>query len=120
MYILMGAGGVQATADDMLRYDAALRAGAVLPFDLQQRMLDSAFQQPEPERPRVGYGWFIRQAHGRQLLSHSGGTNGYSCEFARVPSEGICIVILSNFGFAKCTDLRNKILGILYPGEFDR
>lgn len=120
MYILMGAGAVQATADDMLRYDAALRAGTVLPFDLQQRMLDSAFQQPEPDRPRVGYGWFIRQTHGRQLLSHSGGTNGYSCEFARVPSDGICIVILSNHGFANCTGLRDQILDVLYPEGFAR
>ncbi len=111
MYIILGAGGVHATATDLLRYDDALRRGDLLPLETQRRMIDQAFENPNGAD--VGYGWFIRERHGYQLVSHSGGTNGYTCEFARVPDLDLCIVILTNLGYAQPEALRDEILAEL-------
>ena len=112
VYIITGAGAIHATATDLLHYDNALRAGAVIPFALQQRMIDSAFDNPKGAD--VGYGWFIRQRHGHQMISHSGGTNGFTCEYARIPDDGLCIIILTNRGSMNPEALRDTILDAIY------
>lgn len=111
MYVIQGAGGIYSTTDDLWNYDNALRQGAPIPKSTQQRMIDGAFSPPD--MAKIGYGWLIRQRHGRQLISHSGGNNGFAIEYARVPSEEICAIILSNLGFVNPEGLRDEVLKVL-------
>lgn len=112
VYIITGAGAIHATATDLLHYDNALRAGTVIPLTTQRAMIDSAFNNPKGAD--VGYGWFIRQRHGHQMISHSGGTNGFTCEYARIPADDLCIIILSNRGSMNPEALRDKFLDEIY------
>jgi len=111
MYVIQGAGGIYSTAEDLWKYDNSLRQGAPIPKATQQRMIDEAFAPLD--MAKIGYGWLIRQRHGRQLISHSGGNNGFAIEYARVPSEEICIIILSNLGFVNPEGLRDEVLKVL-------
>jgi len=111
MYVIQGAGGIYSTADDLWKYDNALRRGAPIAKDTLQRMVDEAFAPPN--MAKIGYGWMIRQRHGRQMASHSGGNNGFAIEYARIPSEEICVIILSNLGFVNPEGLRDEVLNIL-------
>jgi len=111
MYVIQGAGGIYSTAEDLWKYDNALRQGAPVPLATQQRMVDEAFAPPN--MAKIAYGWLIRQRHGRQMISHSGGNNGFAIEYARIPSEEICVIILSNLGFVNPEGLRDEVLNIL-------
>ena len=45
-----------------------------------------------------GYGWQIDSVYGRKMVSHSGSISGFGSNFARIPADDICIVVLSNKG----------------------
>lgn len=112
MYINLGAGGVYSTVRDMLRYDDLLRAGEFLDCDSQRVMLDRGHEI----RAGVGYGygWITRRIDDEIItFEHSGGTNGYTSQYIRVPRLGLCIVLLSNLGFAPVGELANSIRDLL-------
>lgn len=112
MYINLGAGGVYATARDMLRYDDLLRQGEFLDCATQRIMLDRGHEIREGVH--YGYGWITRQLDEEIItFEHSGGTNGYTSQYLRVPRHGLCIVLLSNLGFAPVGDLAVSIRDVL-------
>ncbi len=45
---------------------------------------------------RYGRGWFVGDYGGLELISHSGGTYGFSAELAFLPEVGLGIVVLTN------------------------
>ncbi len=59
---------------------------------------------PNPELPAVvnaglaayGLGWFVGEFGGQTLISHSGGTFGFSSELAFLPEAGLGIAVLAN------------------------
>lgn len=110
VYPIQGAGGIYSTADDLLRYERGLRSGVLLSERVQKRMVEEAFVRPGAGAVGVGLGWFIRERHGLQVVHHSGGTNGFVCDFARVPAAGVCVIVLSNFGFVDPEGLRDEVL----------
>lgn len=115
VYVIAGAGGMYSTPEDIWRYDNALREARVLSAEQQQRMVANSFRTPGSAA--IGLGWFIRQRHGRQMLSHSGGNNGFAVEYARIPSEDLCVVIFTNIGFANPEELRDQLLDVLLAGS---
>jgi D-alanyl-D-alanine carboxypeptidase len=117
MFASAGAGGMFATAEDLLRYDEALYAGSVIPADIARRAVDSAFQV----KPTVayGYGWLItRTTDGHVVLHHSGGNNGYVSEYARYPAEHVAIIILSNRGWADPEAMRSEIARMMFGPRY--
>jgi CubicO group peptidase (beta-lactamase class C family) len=119
MYASAGAGGIVATARDLLAYDNALSSGALLPAKWAQRAISDAYHTSP--RASYGFGWIVvRTAGGQTYAHHSGGSNGYTSDYVRIPSEQICIVILSNFGFASAEDaMRNEILRIMLGPTYE-
>jgi len=111
MYIIQGAGGMVSTAEDLWRYNLALRSGTVLSGATQARMVAEPFAASETTR--VACGWFIRERSGRTMTSHSGGNNGFTSEFARLPEEDLCVVVLCNLGFGSPEALRDELLEVL-------
>lgn len=111
VYVIAGAGGMYSTPEDLWRYDTALLEERVLSAERQQRMVDRAFRQPGAAG--VGFGWFLRRRHGRDMLSHSGGNNGFAVEYARIPSERLCVIVFTNLGFANPEKMRDQVLEAL-------
>jgi CubicO group peptidase (beta-lactamase class C family) len=43
-----------------------------------------------------GLGWFLREWHGRRIIEHAGGIDGFTAEVAMVPEENLGFVLLMN------------------------
>jgi D-alanyl-D-alanine carboxypeptidase len=110
-FVQLGAGAIHAGYRDLLAFDQALRRGQIVPMALQQA--NEADAVPTPGSALYGYGWMIRRAGGCTYWHHSGGTNGYTSEFARDPRQGYAVVILSNLGFAQPSELRRQLMDLL-------
>jgi D-alanyl-D-alanine carboxypeptidase len=91
-----GGGGLHSTARDLLRWDQALAAGRVLPPAQLAK-----FYAPQVQTGRAGrayaYGWNRLEVHGRPVIHHNGGTEGFIAEFMRFPDDGLLVVVLANY-----------------------
>lgn len=95
-FVQQGAGAVHAGAADLFALNTALAKGSILSGSMQERSIAEAFRVNE--KTDYGFGWMTRRTANGPYLSHSGGTNGYSNEFARTPDGRIALAILSNIG----------------------
>jgi CubicO group peptidase (beta-lactamase class C family) len=115
MFGAQGAGGMYSTVDDLFHYDRALNHGTILP----RAIVDSMETRVYYIRPGAGYayGWIVNDPPGApRLVHHSGGYNGYTTEYARYPDQHLCIIILSNRGFADPEGMRKRIADVLFGG----
>jgi len=91
----LGDGCIYSSVDDMLKWDAALRACGILGREL----LEQAFTPgclSGGGRTEYSFGWFITELRGARVLHHSGGTAGFKHKLIRVPERGTAIIILTN------------------------
>ena len=59
-----------------------------------------------------GFGWFIRSIHGRKLIEHGGGWQGFTAHIARYVDDGITVVVLSNLSSADSSKMAHAIAGL--------
>ena len=94
--MLMGAGGIRSTTDDMLKFAAA----ALDPTSPIAPAMKVALAEPlKTENPRVeqALGWQVFHPEpGRAVLLHNGGTGGYRSALALEPGKGTAAVVLAN------------------------
>jgi CubicO group peptidase (beta-lactamase class C family) len=105
-------GGLVSTTHDLLRWDQALYTEQLLP----RRALDEMFT---PVRERYGYGWLIGDWFGRQTYAHSGSFQGFSAFIARMPSERLTIIVLSNSDRASATGVARSLAAIALGEDYD-
>ena len=93
---LAGAGALRSTTRDMLRF-----ADAVTHRDRGPLGKAIAFSI-EPRRPttnptmRIALGWHVREANGRSIVWHNGGTAGFRTFFGFDPASGAHAMVWSN------------------------
>lgn len=93
---LAGAGALRSTTRDMLRF-----ADAVTHRDRGPLGRAIAFSI-EPRRPttipnmRIALGWHVREANGRTVVWHNGGTGGFRTFFGFDPASGTHSMVWSN------------------------
>lgn len=108
--ILAGAGGINASITDMLQY---LAANSGPPANLLERSMRAAHQPREQLSKdwRIGLFWQSRQRDGQTVVTHSGGTGGFSSAVAFDPASGAGAVLLANSGdFDSGDDLLFQLL----------
>lgn len=90
-----GAGGLRSNLDDMLTY---LDANLGPPENDLERAMRAAheFQVPVEGPLSIGLGWTRRAYEGRTIISHGGGTGGFSTMIAFDPDLGVGFVRLTN------------------------
>ncbi|MBQ1500771.1 MAG: beta-lactamase family protein [Sphingomonas sp.] len=89
------AGGLLSTAADMARWSIALDHGRILGSAARRAMWQPALLADG--RPAGwGYGWQVETAGGRTIVSHGGGTAGFSCRYRRDLSEPLSTILLTN------------------------
>lgn len=98
-------GGIYATARDLLRYENALRRGAIVDaarLELAYRPQVSVTASPRCDYQRYpdtwyGLGLFINHPAGYpRKIYHTGDNGGYQAYLAKYPEEDIKIIILEN------------------------
>lgn len=82
-----GAGAVYSTVRDLYKFHQAMQAN---------KLISKSTQALAYARPGYGYGWQLDSIKGKRVISHSGSINGFGSNFARIPEEDLCIVVLSN------------------------
>ncbi|RZI94647.1 MAG: serine hydrolase, partial [Rubrivivax sp.] len=92
---IVGDGTVNATARDLLAWDAALRAGRLLPAAVLEEAYRPALLADGSSYP-YGFGWAIGKSPAGRSVSHSGGWPGYATFIARDLDAGNTIILLKN------------------------
>lgn len=91
---VFGDAGIYTTAEDLLRWDVALRTGKLLPMQLYSRAYVSGTLN-DGSATDYGYGWEIRSPH---VVDHFGEWEGFTAYLRRDLKTESCLVILSNLG----------------------
>lgn len=89
------AGAMRTSVDDLVRWDSAITAGAILRRESWDRM-STNFKLNGGGHTGYGYGWFIRKLDGINALEHGGDIGGFSADTWRFPNEEIFIAVLAN------------------------
>jgi CubicO group peptidase (beta-lactamase class C family) len=99
----MGTGDIWCSAEDLLRWDRALAAGALLTPALDRAMLTAHVPAQAPadlgdawSTDGYGYGWHVGTAAGRRAYFHSGGNPGYRAVNAWLPDDDVRIALCGN------------------------
>lgn len=89
---VLGDGGIYASIQDLVRWDAALYDDRLL-SDASRRLAFTAHAKTdEPDVDGYGYGWRIRG----ESLWHSGETIGFRNVIVRWPRQRLTVVVLTN------------------------
>jgi serine-type D-Ala-D-Ala carboxypeptidase/endopeptidase len=92
---LTGAGGLNSTAADMLAYIDANTGPPIKPIERAMRLAHEP-RVEFVEDKRIGLGWQSSQQDGRTVVSHTGGSGGFSSAIAIDPQNGAGVIILTN------------------------
>ncbi len=103
------AGGGFSTAEDLLRFTVALRAGKLVGSNYVQTILSP---KPELKSPTYGYGFNILNG----IAGHSGGDTGVNTNLEMFLEDGYTIVVLSNYGGAM-KQVNTKMRELLLAGK---
>lgn len=101
-------GGGYSTVEDLLKFDAALRAGKLVGRDYVNLLLSA---KPDLKSPGYGYGFQIDTAS--QIAGHGGGFEGISSNLEMFLGNGYTGVVMSNYGggaFAVNDKIREMVL----------
>jgi CubicO group peptidase (beta-lactamase class C family) len=100
--VSIGAGDIWCSAPDLLRWDAAIAAGELLPASLRAAMLtvqvmpDASTSESGWTFGGYGYGWRIGMVSGRRAYYHAGDNPGYLSLNAWLPDAQVTLAVLAN------------------------
>ena len=108
-YIMQGAGGIYATAEDLGDFAEALFEQRLT----TAKMLD-AMVTPDPGLGTAyAYGVVTRDRNGLLSHNHTGGTNGYLSLLGYYPDYDATIIVLSNQGFSPLEAIKSALENVL-------
>ncbi|REK77172.1 serine hydrolase domain-containing protein [Paenibacillus paeoniae] len=104
------AGGMYATAADLLQWDQSLYNNRLISPELAAQLFDFS---------EDGYelGWFLDKKQGRRRISHSGAYRGYRSELHRYPDDGVTVILLTNYEFVPSTKLAQSLADLMLGEE---
>ncbi len=76
-------------------------------------------QSPVPDSTdwAYGYGWMLAKEGGRELLMHTGSTDGYASIIARYPDDKVTIILLSNIQRTDIYFIQSAIFNRLFGSK---
>ena len=101
-YLRTGASGIEMSALDMAKFDAAVRNGRLLPSAAQALMWTPVAAIPGGGGlfANYGLGWAVAyMSSGNLVVSHSGGMDGYTTQYIRYVDSGWSVVVLTNLDY---------------------
>ena len=104
--VSFSAGAIYSTTGDLYLWHKALETNTVLSKAQQE-------QAYTPVKNNYGYGWNIDSIEGKRRVSHSGGIPGFITHISRVPTDDVCIILLSNASDKSLDDITKAIFNLL-------
>ena len=104
---MIGAGGVQASIEDMARYVEAVRTRdpRIVPEGADRLYVTKPFY----EQWGYAYGWYTDSSGDASVFEHSGFTPGFLALATMVPEEGDVVVVLTNMSGLAHGDLPRAV-----------
>ncbi|MEO8412630.1 MAG: serine hydrolase [Ginsengibacter sp.] len=105
-----GAGAIYSNVIDMYKWHQGLQSYKIVNRNLMEKAYTPCALH------NYGYGWQIDSVYGKKMVSHSGSISGFGSNFARIPEDDICIILLSNKGGSTfdVMHITDKLLAVLY------
>ena len=116
---IYGDGNVNTSLDDMYQWDRALDTEVLV----KRGTLAQAFQPSQLNdgtKSNYGFGWRLLTWYGRPILQHGGAWAGFRTNIARVPSERLTVVVLSNVTTFKVAEVTKTITGYYLEDAGDK
>jgi CubicO group peptidase (beta-lactamase class C family) len=105
------AGAIYSTVSDLYKYHKGLQNFTIISEESLKKAY-TAFKN------NYGYGWIIGSFDLKHMVSHSGGAAGYRSNFARIPEDDICIILLNNHENANVELVTTNLLNILFDKPY--
>jgi D-aminopeptidase len=117
---LLGEGSIVSTVDDMLRWTAHLRRPdkIVGTADTWTQMLALPVFS-SGQRSRYSLGLTQSRYRGAELIHHSGGVVGGTCQMLVSAAHGLDVVLLSNGALGAPLELSKRVVDIVLADELD-
>lgn len=90
-----GAGGLSATAGDMVRWQIALAGGRAVSAESYRQMTESTAAAGQGGT-RYGFGLNVSGAEGRRRIAHSGNIQGFNSTLVYLPDSGLHVAVVSS------------------------
>lgn len=107
-------GGLQMSAADLARWDAALNGEAYLTKASLAQMWEPTRLNDGSTVP-YGFGWSLKTVNQRPFVSHNGLIAGFTSQYARYAGEGWSIIVLANSDSAAVGHVVSRIAAIVDP-----
>jgi CubicO group peptidase (beta-lactamase class C family) len=106
------AGALCSTVGDLLAWQRALEAGAVIRRDTLARMR-TPYTLRNGTTSAYGYGVIIGNFSGHVRISHTGDIHGFASALSRYPDDDVTVILLSNVESRAASQLTTKISRIV-------
>lgn len=114
------AGGLYSTAEDLLRWDAALYTERLISRKSFEAALNSSVDASiKSLTGKYGYGWLTARQAGRRAQVHSGEINGFTSFLARFPEEHATVIVLSNFDNMPVETIAGDLAAIMFGEKYE-
>lgn len=110
------AGSIVSTVRDMAKWDAALYTENLLKKSSLDQMWTVYKAGGGATAPvNYGFGWELNTYHGHRVISHSGGTPGFSSVIYRFVDDRLTVIVLTNHADRVIDHLAIDVAGIYIP-----
>ncbi|MET0466372.1 MAG: serine hydrolase [Chitinophagaceae bacterium] len=107
------AGAIYSSVKDMYRYYRALQSFQLI----SQSSLAKAWT-PDSLNARYALGWQVGRFGEKEMFFHGGGGPGFKSNFAMIPTDQVCIVLLTNNENAHLDPLTRMICNVLFEHPY--
>ena len=111
MSIPGGAGGLIASAQDMVRWQIALTSGQVVSAESFKQMC-TPVTLSNGKTKDYGFGLVMKEHRGQPYIGHGGGIFGFNSMMSYFPNQQLHIAVVSNSQDASSGDLLNQIANV--------
>jgi CubicO group peptidase (beta-lactamase class C family) len=107
-------GSLYLSLNDMIAWDAALRAQQILKPDSWALVFAPVVLNSGKTYP-YGFGWSVETFAGRRAQRHGGSWQGFQTHIARFPDEDLTIIVLANLAQSSPERLSNAVAASIDP-----
>jgi CubicO group peptidase (beta-lactamase class C family) len=109
-------GSLYSTVTDLIKWDRALDADAVLPHAELERMWSvDVHRNGQTPLYHYGYGWENNHLNGHRLVEYDGNWQGFQAVMSRYPDDKLTVILLTNRAFCRTERLGHTVAGLVDP-----
>ena len=110
-------GALYSTAADMIKWDAAITARALLKPESYAQMWTPAPLNDGKTYP-YGFAWDLLEVNGHRLQEHGGAWQGFTAHYSRYPDDHLSVIVLTNLesGASNPEKIAHEVAAHYIPG----